>query len=59
MRRRGGWIPDPTRTPPGRISLAPLTVSSWLYDFITWAHGALYRSGLRRRRRLGSRVVSI
>ena len=59
MRLRARWIPDAAPASAGRIALVPLTLSSWLYGAITWAHGALYRSGLLRRRRLGSRVVSI
>jgi len=59
VRLRARWISDAKRRAAGPFALVPLTILSWLYGAITWAHGALYRSGLLRARRIGCRVVSI
>jgi len=59
VRTRARWIQAPPTSRTGRVVLALLALPSWLYGAITWAHGALYRHGWLRRRRLACRVVSL
>jgi len=59
VRTRARWIRRPPDAWPGRLALGPLALLAWLYGAVTWAHGALYRRGWLRARRVSCVVVSI